>query len=361
MLASPLEHFIDETAVFVKAGDGGNGMMSFKRARNHPKLGPDGGNGGNGGHVIIKGDANLNTLSHLRYRQQYKAQDGGKGGNNNCKGRCGEPFYIPVPLGSVILRADTSEKVGEITEAQQEIIVALGGVRGMGNLAFTNSTRRAPDFKTEGKKGESFELKLELKLLADVGLAGFPNAGKSTLLSSVSEARPKIADYPFTTLTPQLGVVNLHPITQDYRSFVMADIPGLIEGASQGRGLGDRFLRHLERTKVIAFVLDAFTSSDLDLWESFEVLRKELYSHNPETAEKKVIVIFNKADLLGDEENVSFLKQKQIFDEKGYKSFLVSAASRQGLKEVLLYLAELISSSKEEVSAENSATDFSQS
>lgn len=281
-------HFIDEAQIWVTAGDGGPGIVSFMRAKGRPKLGPDGGSGGHGGDVIIQANRNLNTLSALRFQQKFKAENGEKGGAQNCTGKTGEAMKIPVPLGTLIYHADNGAYIGEVTRDGEELLVAKGGTRGIGNLAFTSSIRRAPDFATAGKKGESFHLRMELKLLADVGLAGFPNAGKSTFLSVVTDARPKIADYPFTTLTPNLGVVNLHPVTNEYDSFVIADIPGLIEGAHQGRGLGDKFLRHMERTKIIVYVVDAFTPELPSAIEQYQILKNELSSYNHSFLAKKI-------------------------------------------------------------------------
>ena len=243
--------FIDKIEIWAISGSGGDGMMSFRSARNLPKLGPDGGNGGHGGSVYVVGDNGLNTLAPLRYCKEYRAEDGVRGGSNDCTGRCGEPLRIPVPFGTILYDAVNGDKVGEITPGSGEVLVAQGGARGMGNRAFTSSTHRAPRTTTKGEKGIRRRLRLELKVLADVGLAGMPNAGKSTLLSRLSHAKPKIADYPFTTLHPILGVVDDR---ERDRSFVVADIPGLIEGASESKALGFEFLPHLKRTKLIASV-----------------------------------------------------------------------------------------------------------
>lgn len=336
--------FIDEAEILVTAGDGGAGLVSFRRARNAPRLGPDGGSGGIGGDVIVKGDRNLNTLNSLRYQRIFKAEDGGKGGSNNCTGRGGSPVIIPVPLGTLVYHSETRKLFGELIEDGQELIVAKGGYRGLGNLCFTSSTQRAPEFSTQGKPGETFPIKLEVKLIADIGLAGLPNAGKSTLLSRISDAKPKIADYPFTTLVPNLGVVNLAPVTGSYESFVVADIPGLIEGASLGKGLGDKFLRHLERTKIIVYILDAFQEEPGPL-ESFEILRKELAQYSSSFLYKKVLVVLNKLDLAGDDRS-SFDQHFAAFKNLNYDVQMISGHSGEGLKELILKMYQLVEEEK---------------
>ena len=240
--------FVDKTEIFIQAGDGGNGLVSFKRAKNKPRLGPDGGDGGHGGSVYLIGNKGLNTLCSFRYRATYKAERGERGGINGCTGACGADLYLPVPLGTVVTNPETGDTIAEVLDEGESILIAKGGKRGMGNMKFLTATHQAPEESTAGTPGEELTVKLELKLIADVGIAGLPNAGKSTLLSSISAARPKVADYPFTTLTPQLGVVTVGSDIES-ESFVMADIPGLIEGAGHGKGLGPRILTSRRENK----------------------------------------------------------------------------------------------------------------
>lgn len=302
--------FIDSIEIIVAAGNGGDGMVSFRTARNRPKLGPDGGNGGLGGSVYLAADPDANTLSRLRYHQLYKAEHGEKGGTNNKTGRCGENFTVPVPLGTVIYDQTSGELVGEVTGAADQLLVAQGGKRGYGNLQFLRATRQAPMMSTKGKKGETKTLRLELKLLADVGFAGLPNAGKSTLLSMISAARPKVADYPFTTLVPHLGVVEVDGNeSYNQQSFVAADIPGLIEGASEGKGLGHAFLKHIERTSVIAMVIDGF-NEDQPALQTYKTLLHELENYSQLMTSKKKILVINKLDLAGSEQDILDLKQQ---------------------------------------------------
>ena len=268
--------FIDVTQIEVRAGRGGDGMVSFASSKGKPKLGPDGGDGGVGGDVYLEGSSQLNTLNSLRFKQIFKAEDGAKGGSNNCRGKSGQHQIIKVPLGTVVVDLETNGAIGEILADGQRLLVAKGGLRGLGNIHWVTSTHQAPHESKPGGDGQQFNLRLELKVIADVGLAGFPNAGKSTLLKCVSAAQPKIADYPFTTLTPQLGVVSFASIGAPFdEGFVIADIPGLIEGASEGRGLGHTFLKHLERTKLIVYVLDGFDEERTPL-EAYQILAQEL-------------------------------------------------------------------------------------
>jgi GTP-binding protein len=319
--------FIDTIEIRVQSGNGGDGMLCFKRARNLPKLGPDGGNGGNGGDVILEADPQLNTLHALRFRKLYLAENGEKGGTQNCTGRCGESCVIPVPLGTLVLDADTREILGELLEPGQRLLVAEGGKRGYGNLHFVTSTRQAPHLMLPGKKGVTRMLHLELKVLADVGLAGFPNAGKSTLLSQMSAARPQIADYPFTTLTPNLGVIQVRDDEPYGPTYVMADIPGLVEGASEGKGLGFQFLKHLERTRLIVYLLGA-----MDFIHAPEaalpLLEKELQAYSPELACKEKIVVLNKIDLLSPEEHAL---QVGVLEKMGYEVISISGATGKGV------------------------------
>ena len=332
--------FIDQTEIHVTAGNGGDGISSFRSARNEPKLGPDGGNGGNGGDILLLAESSLNTLSSLRYRQVYRGEHGGKGHSNNKTGRCGRPKIIKVPRGTVVY--DSDEVLGELVEPGQKLLVAKGGKRGYGNLNYVSATNRAPHFFTHGQKGDRRTLRLELKLLADVGLAGFPNAGKSTLLSRLSAAKPKIADYPFTTLVPNLGVVELGEHSAD--SFVLADVPGLIEGASDGRGLGLEFLRHLERTKVIAFVVDAFDMLEPSPLASLKKLREELKSYSSKMLAKEAVVILNKMDLADAFPQEEVERRLSEISQAGYPVLKISAVSGDGLEELKRALFEYIKS-----------------
>lgn len=339
--------FVDETEIYIEAGRGGDGMASYRQARNRPKLGPDGGNGGNGGDVFLVASSGLNTLGSLRYKRVYQAEPGGKGGSNEKTGRCGSAKLIIVPCGTVVRDSSSGELVGELIADGSRLLVAQGGRRGYGNAYFTSPTNRCPQFSTQGGKGEQRKLALSLKLLADVGLAGLPNAGKSTLLSRVSAASPKIGNYPFTTLTPSLGVVDM---VHDFeKSFVMADIPGLVSGASEGRGLGYRFLKHLERTRLILYVIDPF-SPEYSVEEAYETLRHELTEYSPELAGRKSLVFLTKLDLQqGDEENRLELARKWC-QRKGLEFFEGSAVTGEGLKSLCFRLAECLTEASEELS-----------
>lgn len=340
--------FIDKTEITIKAGDGGDGISTFRTARNMPKLGPDGGNGGRGGDVIFCADLGNNTLSTLRYKRLYKAGDGGKGAANNKTGKTGEHLRIPVPLGTILYNKETGKKLAEITEENHEVKVLEGGNRGYGNLSFVTSTRQAPRMFTPGKKGEMIDVVCELKLLADVGLAGFPNAGKSTLLSVISSAKPKVAGYPFTTLTPNLGVVDLGDPTSEKSSFVMADVPGLIEGASEGRGLGHQFLQHLERCKVIVYLLDASSMCEnTDLILQWEKLNHELTKFSEELVSKPFIVVFSKVDSVHDKEHLD--ETKKHFADKKIKTLEISSLGQTGLKDLIYTLADELEDKKDDL------------
>lgn len=292
-------HFVDEATIRVQAGNGGHGCLSFRREKYLPKGGPDGGDGGNGGDVWLVGDEGLTTLADFRHQRLHKADRGGDGRGNNATGPRGADREIAVPVGTLVYDDDTDELIGDVTGHGQRLLVARGGVHGKGNTRFKSSTNRAPRQTTDGTPGDERELRLQLKLLADVGLLGYPNAGKSTLIEAVSGARPKIADYPFTTLIPQLGVVSVEP----HRSFVMADIPGLIEGAADGAGLGLRFLRHLERTGLLLHVVDVYTTHEGgDPADAARALIDEIDQFSPELAARERWLVINKVDLLMGED-----------------------------------------------------------
>ncbi len=291
--------FLDQSEIRIEAGKGGDGVISWRREKYVPKGGPDGGNGGKGGDVIFEADPQLSTLLDFRYKKVHKADDGDKGGGKNCTGHNGADIIIRVPPGTIIREALTGNVLADLTEPFQRIVVAKGGKGGLGNWEFATATNQAPRKQTNGKPGESFDLELELKLLADVALVGFPNAGKSTLISRISAAKPKIADYPFTTLVPNLGIVQA---PEEHRSFVVADVPGLIEGASEGKGLGLQFLRHIERSRVLLFLLDGTELADLTPKEAYKVLHRELKQYNPVLLTKPIIIAITKADAMGDDE-----------------------------------------------------------
>lgn len=310
--------FIDRVEVQVQAGDGGSGIVSFRREHRVPLGGPDGGDGGRGGNVIVRGDSNLSTLLDYTYRTRFAAESGEHGSGNNKTGRSGADVVLPVPPGTVVRDLDTGSVLGEVLSAGEEIVVARGGRGGKGNTYFATATHQAPREWQPGEDGESRRIELELKLIADVGLVGQPNAGKSTLLSVISAAHPKIADYPFTTLAPNLGVVQL----SGHRTFVVADIPGIIEGAHQGRGLGLKFLRHIERTRILAFLIPI----DAEDWQlEYDSLRREVANYSAELAAKPHCVVFTKMDLLGD------LEPPPIHAPDAFGVFAISAAGRLGL------------------------------
>jgi GTP-binding protein len=321
--------FVDEVDIHVQAGHGGSGSLSFRREKFVPRGGPDGGNGGLGGSVYAVADQHRNTLVHFQFNPDYKAQRGGNGAGALRTGRNGKDLEIPVPVGTLIFRKDpdtgTLEPFADLTEVGQRVRLAKGGRGGLGNAHFATSTNRAPRKVQPGEPGEEFALHLELKLLADVGLVGFPNAGKSTFISVVSSARPKIADYPFTTLVPNLGVVAL----SGDRSFVVADVPGLIEGAHEGKGLGHQFLRHIERTKVLIHLVDVSGASGRDPAEDFDTIRKELELHNPELIEKPQLVAANKIDALDDPKRLAALEKRA--KKLKLKFFQISAVTGEGV------------------------------
>jgi len=314
--------FIDRVRIKVKAGDGGSGISSFRREKFVPMGGPDGGDGGRGGNVVVRGDSNLSTLLDYTYRDSWIAESGSHGSGANKSGAAGDDVILPVPPGTIVRDAVTGELIVEVLGDGEKAIVARGGRGGKGNAFFATSTRQAPRDYQPGEEGQERALELELKLIADVGLVGQPNAGKSTLLSVVSAARPKIADYPFTTLSPNLGVVQL----SDGRTFVVADIPGIIEGAHEGKGLGLQFLRHIERTRLLAFLIPI---DAMDWQAEYDQLRKEVSSYSKELAEKPHFVVFTKMDLLGETE------APPIDAPDALATHAVSSVARQGLDELL--------------------------
>ncbi|QRR02570.1 GTPase ObgE [Dyadobacter sandarakinus] len=316
-------NFIDYVKLNVRSGAGGAGSMHFRREKHVEKGGPDGGDGGRGGHVILKGNAQLWTLLHLKYTKHVKAFDGKAGEGARRTGAIGKDIILEVPLGTTARNAETGEQLFEITEDGQELILLKGGRGGLGNDHFKSPTNQTPQYAQPGESGQEAWVILELKVLADVGLVGFPNAGKSTLLSAVSAARPEIADYPFTTLVPNLGVVSY----RDYKSFVMADIPGIIEGASQGRGLGLRFLRHIERNSILLFLIAADST---DIREEYQTLLNELRIYNPSLLDKDRLLAISKADLLTDEERASL--QDELPD--GMDVLLISAITQEGIEQL---------------------------
>ncbi len=293
--------FVDEATISVAAGKGGNGCLSFRREKYIPKGGPDGGDGGDGGSVILEADEAINTLIDFRYQRNYRAKSGESGRGRNCTGAKGDDLRLKVPVGTTVVDVDTEEVLGDLTHAGQELVVAQGGFHGLGNTRFKSSTNRAPRQTTPGSEGESRNLRLELKVLADVGLLGMPNAGKSTLIRAVSAAKPKVANYPFTTLIPNLGVVRV----QSHRSFVVADIPGLIKGAAEGAGLGIRFLKHLVRTRLLLHVVDMAPFDDLEPEQAVREIAEELEKFSPTLAGRERWLVLNKLDMLPEEERQS--------------------------------------------------------
>jgi GTPase len=339
--------FIDRTKIYVRGGDGGNGVTAFRREKFVPRGGPSGGDGGRGGDVVLVADASLNTLLHLRYNPRHVADRGLHGEGSNRSGRNGAELTVRVPVGTQIFDADSGELLHDLNHDGDRWLAARGGRGGFGNAHFTSSTNRAPRYHQTGGKGEELELQLELKLLADVGLVGFPNAGKSTFISTVSAARPKIADYPFTTLEPHLGVVDLG----DFRTFVIADIPGLIEGAHAGAGLGDRFLRHIERTKLLLHLVDVSSVSGRDPVADYETVNRELASYNADLAARPQIVVATKLDALDEPERLESLRQRAQADAKSF--FAISSATGDGVRE----LVRAMSTRLDEIAAANKQPD----
>ncbi len=328
--------FIDLVKIHVRAGNGGKGCVSFRREKYVPKGGPNGGDGGRGGHVILRATRDINTLLDVKYRQRYMAEKGEHGKGKEMHGKNGRDLIIPVPVGTVVKDAISGEVLEDIVDDGQEFLAARGGRGGMGNAHFKTPTRQAPRFAQPGEEGEEKTLILELKLLADVGLIGLPNAGKSTLLSVVSSARPKIADYPFTTLQPVLGVVKY----QDFRSFVIADIPGLIEGAHKGAGLGFQFLRHVERTTILLHLIDISEMAQEDPVENLKKINKELELYSTELISKPQVVVGTKLDIKGNGQRLDRLVH--YCKDNGYIFFAISAITGEGVEELLTYLGRKV-------------------
>lgn len=328
--------FVDEVSIVVKAGRGGDGVCSFRREMFVPRGGPDGGDGGNGGHVIFTASQRLTTLLDLRYQRHYEAEDGRPGSGSNCTGRTGHDVVVAVPVGTVVYDEPTGDVLADLTADGERVTIAHGGKGGRGNSHFATSTNRVPTRFERGTEGEQRELRLKLKLLADVGLVGYPNAGKSTLIAAISAARPKIAEYPFTTLVPNLGVVRWG----SDRSFVVADIPGLIAGAHEGKGLGFQFLRHIERTSFLLHLIDVSDWAAEDPVTSFDVMRKELESYDASLSARPFAVVPTKLDAAGDRTK---LKALQTYcKRRKYPCLPISAATRDGLPELVTFVGQQV-------------------
>jgi len=333
--------FVDEAIIRVEAGDGGNGIISFLREKFISKGGPNGGDGGDGGDVYLQADENLNTLVDYQFEKYHKAERGENGGSVNCTGKRGADLVLKVPVGTRAVDVDTDEVIGDLTNHGQKLMVAKGGWHGLGNARFASSTNRTPRKKTNGTPGEIRNLRLELLLLADVGLLGLPNAGKSTLIRAVSAAKPKVADYPFTTLVPNLGVVRV----ESHRSFVIADIPGLIEGAAEGAGLGIQFLKHLERCRLLLHVIDVLPADGSDPAENAQTIIQELHKYSAKLAAKPRWLVFNKLDLVLEDELEEIVQQVTTALDWQGPVFKISAASRENTqqlsREILNYIEQL--------------------
>lgn len=328
--------FSDSAKIYIKAGDGGDGAVTFHREKYVAAGGPDGGDGGKGGNVVFVADKNINTLINFRHKRKYIAENGGSGRDAKRNGKNGEHLYVHVPVGTIVRDAATGLVICDLKHDGEEFVVAKGGIGGWGNTHFATAVRQVPKFSKPGGPGDEREVLLELKLIADVGLLGFPNVGKSTFLSIVSDAKPKIANYHFTTLQPNLGVVSMG----DENSFVIADIPGIIEGAHEGVGLGHEFLRHVERTKLLLHIVDVSGVEGRDPIEDFDTINRELKLYSEKLADKRQIVLANKSDIPGFDDNYAVFKAK--LEERGYKVFPISAATKQGISEVLNYTYEML-------------------
>ena len=344
--------FVDRVKIHVKGGNGGNGIVSFFRAKYITHSGPDGGDDGRGGDVIFVGDESMGTLMDFRYKRMFKAGNGQDGGKRNCFGKDGESVVIKVPVGTVIREAESGKIMADITKHGEEKILIHGGKGGKGNQHFATPTRQAPRYAEPGRVAKEYDVILELKLIADVGLIGFPNVGKSTLLSMVTNANPKIANYHFTTLAPNLGVVE----GRYGDSFVLADIPGLVEGASEGVGLGHAFLRHVERTKVFIHVVDAAGVEGDDPVENVRKINQELEAYNPELMKRPQVIAANKTDIPGSEENVERLKE--AYEKEGFEVFPISAATNKGLDELLTKVAEILKNYPEDIVFEEEYEEY---
>jgi GTP-binding protein len=331
--------FIDEVTIYVKAGDGGNGCLAFRREKYVPRGGPSGGDGGRGGDVVMVASPHHNTLLHFRFNPEHKAERGRHGEGSNRKGRDGESIEIATPVGTIVYDSETGEQLHDFTAAGDRLVVAYGGRGGRGNARFATSTHQAPTEHEPGRPGQERRLRLELKLLADVGLVGFPNAGKSTLISRISAARPKIADYPFTTLEPNLGVVSSDD-PRDYRTFVVADIPGLIEGAHQGHGLGTQFLKHVERTRLLAHLVDVSEASGRDPVRDFEIVMAELESFSTDLARKPMILVATKLDAAQDPARIAGLEKLAL--RRNLPFYKISSATGAGIPQLKRAMAEAV-------------------
>ena len=328
--------FVDYTKIIIKSGDGGNGAVSFRREKYVASGGPDGGDGGKGGDIYFVVDPDSNTLINFRYNKKYKAENGQNGSGSRCYGKSGQDLYVKVPRGTVVRDVETGKLIADLSKEGQTELILPGGRGGKGNCHFATSTRQAPRFAQDGEKGLEKEIILELKLLADVGLLGFPSVGKSTILSRVTSARPKIAEYHFTTLEPNLGVVK----TEFGDSFVIADIPGIIEGASEGIGLGLRFLRHIERTRLLLHVIDASGSEGRNPVEDFKTINTELKKYSEKLSERKQIIVANKADVIQDEE--LYKELEKLAKQNNIEIFKISAVTGEGLKELFAYVSKIL-------------------
>ena len=335
--------FIDEVSIDVKAGDGGNGLASFRRLKNIPKGGPDGGDGGNGGSIIFRSVNNLNTLSKFRFQRKFEAENGKRGGSQNKTGSDGKDLVIEVPCGTLLYDLETDNPLADLINNQDELLICKGGKGGFGNLRYKSSTNRSPTKFTEGKEGDSLSLRLELRLLADIGLLGKPNAGKSSLVRAVSSAKPKVADYAFTTLHPSLGVVDY----SENSSFVISDIPGLIAGASEGVGLGIQFLKHLSRTKVIVQIVDVYDKNPIEVITEIRELSKEIVNYDPDLIKKVKWLALNKIDLINTN------KLEELKDELGREFqdnlhiYCISAAKKEGTQQLMRDIGEFMETSDE--------------
>ncbi len=320
--------FIDSAKIFLQAGNGGDGCISFRREKYVPKGGPDGGNGGKGGSIIFVADRKINTLIDFKYKRHYRAENGEHGKGKNRYGRKGKDLFIRVPAGTIIKNAETGEVIADMVKDGESVTIAKGGRGGRGNASFVTPTKQAPRIATKGEKGESLWVYLELHLIADVGIIGMPNAGKSTLISRISAAKPKIADYPFTTLTPNLGVVRY----DDFNSFVVADMPGLIKGAHKGHGLGIDFLKHIERTKILLHLI-SIDSEDDSFLKKYTTIRNEIKKFNSELLKKPEILVLNKIDLPFVRKSIGKIQKK--FDKKSIRVYPISAVTGEGIKDLL--------------------------